>query len=189
MEKKNRVDCVPENPCPPPPSPTVQYTTEPTGLVLNANAKRRGVPAGYYRKRSMVLADSCPTLHTAEAHNATLKRMQQTTQTDASRYTAALKALASVAPVPLDPRIRWNNLSDRWIPSVASAGVVPTAYNTQLNHRRYSVTSSRPGGQQPGGVGCDIKHGSYERYLNRLKGAAPLRASPGKTSLVSGCTC
>jgi hypothetical protein len=37
------------------------------------------------------------------------------------------------------------------------------------------VTSSRPGCQTPGGVGCDIKHNSYDRYLNRLKGRGPLR--------------
>ena len=28
---------------------------------------------------------------------------------------------------------------------------------------------------RPGGVGVDIKHGSYDRYLARLKGKGPLR--------------
>jgi hypothetical protein len=37
------------------------------------------------------------------------------------------------------------------------------------------VTSSKPGSQTPGGKGCDIKHNSYDRYLNRLKGKGPLR--------------
>jgi hypothetical protein len=27
----------------------------------------------------------------------------------------------------------------------------------------------------PGGVGVDIKHNSYDRYLNKIKGKAPLR--------------
>jgi hypothetical protein len=74
----------------------------------------------------------------------------------------------------------------------------------------YSVTSSRPGGQTPGGKGCDIKHNSYERYLNRLKGAKALRrgvvpvnfgvpvipprtnvqgGKTMKTNIVSGCDC
>jgi hypothetical protein len=64
----------------------------------------------------------------------------------------------------------------------------------------------------PGGVGVDIKHNSYDRFLNRLKGKAPLRrgvivpnfgevdipfnrANPVyggkvlKTSIVTGCNC
>jgi hypothetical protein len=70
----------------------------------------------------------------------------------------------------------------------------------------------RPGALSPGGSGVDIKHNSYERYLNRLKGRAPVRrgvippdygvpyipfnqAFPVyggktiKTSIVSGCDC
>jgi hypothetical protein len=63
----------------------------------------------------------------------------------------------------------------------------------------------------PGGVGCDIKHNSYDRYLNRIKGKAPLRrgvipvtygdaikfnraypiygGKTVKTSIVNGCNC
>jgi hypothetical protein len=65
----------------------------------------------------------------------------------------------------------------------------------------------------PGGVGCDIKHNSYDRYLNRIKARGPLRrgvippifddfksiqfnrANPiyggkiMKTNIVSGCNC
>jgi hypothetical protein len=73
------------------------------------------------------------------------------------------------------------------------------------------VTSSRPGCQTPGGVGCDIKHNSYDRYLNRLKAKGPLRRGyvpPGfgapipfnpafpiyggktvKTNIINGCDC
>jgi hypothetical protein len=73
------------------------------------------------------------------------------------------------------------------------------------------VTSSKPGCQTPGGVGVDIKHNSYDRYLNRLKGKGPLRrgkipatfgqpipfnpafpiygGKTTKTNLVSGCDC
>jgi hypothetical protein len=73
------------------------------------------------------------------------------------------------------------------------------------------VTSSKPGSQTPGGIGCDIKHNSYDRYLNRLKGKGPLRRGPipatfgnpipfnpafpvyggktTKTNIVNGCDC
>jgi hypothetical protein len=63
----------------------------------------------------------------------------------------------------------------------------------------------------PGGIGVDIKHNSYERYLNKLKGKAPLRrgiipprygepipfnrafpvygGKTVKTAIVNGCDC
>jgi len=105
----------------------------------------------------------------------------------------------------------WNQMSDRPFPSVQRA-TVPTGYNNSKNNRHVSVTSSRPGGQTPGGTGCDIKHNSYDRYLNRLKGKGPLRrgvvppyygtpyipfnrAHPiyggktMKTSIINGCDC
>lgn len=62
----------------------------------------------------------------------------------------------------------WNQQSDRPVPSV-QRGIIPTGQSS-LNRRHTSVTSSRPGCQTPGGAGCDIKHNSYDRYLNRLKG-------------------
>ena len=41
-----------------------------------------------------------------------------------------------------------------------------------------STTLCRPGALSPGGTGVDIKHNSYDRYLNRLKGKGPLRRGP-----------
>jgi hypothetical protein len=60
--------------------------------------------------------------------------------------------------------VSWNQMSDRPVASVQKS-TVPSVRST-----RHSSTSSRPGGQNPGGIGCDIKHNSYERRLNRLKG-------------------
>jgi hypothetical protein len=65
-------------------------------------------------------------------------------------------------------------MSDRPVPSVQRASI-PTGYATSMNRRHTSVTSSKPGSQTPGGKGCDIKHNSYDRYLNRLKGKGPMR--------------
>lgn len=70
---------------------------------------------------------------------------------------------------------------------------------------------NRPGALSPGGIGVDIKHNSYNRYLNRIKGQGPSRRGvipPGygspipfnlafpiyggktvKTSIVGGCEC
>jgi hypothetical protein len=113
-------------------------------------------------------------------------------------------------PYLAPPRVCWNQMSDRPEPSVQRA-TIPTGYYTSSNRRHTSVTSSRPGCQTPGGVGCDIKHNSYDRYLNRLKGKGPLRRgvvpptfglpipfNPAlpvyggktiKTNIVSGCDC
>jgi len=101
-------------------------------------------------------------------------------------------------------------MSDRPVPSIQRA-TIPTGFYHSLNGRHTSYTSSRPGCQTPGGKGCDIKHNSYDRYLNRLKGKGPLRRGPVppafgapipfnpalpvyggktmKTNIVNGCDC
>jgi len=58
----------------------------------------------------------------------------------------------------------WNQMSDRLVPSNQKVTT------TRGNSTKQTVTSSRVGGQSPGGIGCDIKHNSYDRYLNKLKG-------------------
>ena len=73
------------------------------------------------------------------------------------------------------------------------------------NSTRSALTRCRPGAMSPGGVGCDIKHNSYARHLNRLKGRGPLRrgipsplgsGAPPMTGakvvnygIVAGCDC
>ena len=76
---------------------------------------------------------------------------------------------------------------------------------------RHTITRHRPGAMSPGGFGVDIKHNSYERRLNKLKGkhalrrgiippdyGAPIpfnRAFPiyggkiVKTGIINGCDC
>ena len=51
----------------------------------------------------------------------------------------------------------WNQRSDRVVPSQ------PTAY---VARRRMGI---RPGGIGPAGSGCDVKHGSYARFLARKR--------------------
>lgn len=87
---------------------------------------------------------------------------------DARMYTDALAALtvwetpldrpqvverAGAAPYWVPAGVRWNQMSDRAVPSGSAAG-----------HAR--------------GQGVDVKHGSYERYLLKLKGRGPLRRGP-----------
>ena len=109
------------------------------------------------------------------------------------------------------PGVNWNQMSDRRVPHIQK---VKTASGTNPggNSLKSTITRLRPGALSPGGVGVDIKHNSYERYLNRIKGKAPLRRgiippkygrefipfNPAfpvyggkviKTNLVNGCNC
>jgi hypothetical protein len=134
-----------------------------TSLVLNEDAKKRGLAPIYYRKR---------TWTTQPLPYQTLQQIQNTVRVPASVYTGNLATL-SVQDNPV-----WNAQSDQSAPS-------NPGYTTR--------TTSRPGGQAPGGKGCDVKHGNYERYLNRLKGDNLKRnisnTITGKTAIVNGCVC
>jgi hypothetical protein len=72
------------------------------------------------------------------------------------------------------PGVNWNQMSDRANPAnqltkVASGS---TYHSSSTKH---SITRDRPGSMSPGGIGVDIKHNSYERRLNKLKGKSVLR--------------
>jgi len=180
----------------------------PTAIVYNEPNKILGVPPFYFRCKSM-----CPNLNgnTPAEQYQRLKLIQNTVRVYSSLYTSNLGPLnAYKKPTKATYGVCWNQMSDRPIPSIQKTHV-PTGFYNSLNSRHHSVTSSKPGGQSPGGIGCDIKHNSYNRYLNRLKGKGPLRrgiippnfGSPipfnpafpvyggktTKTNIVTGCNC
>jgi len=202
-----------------------------TSLVINSSyAKQLGLPPAYYRWRSCNpnFPDRTQTSvggFTPADQYQKLKLIQNTARVYASLYTANLGPLTAYTKPPVGTIVStssggkqliggtgvcWNQMSDRPVPSVQRASI-PTGYATAMNRRHTSVTSSKPGSQTPGGVGCDIKHNSYDRYLNRLKGKGPMRrgvippkfgtplpfnpAAPvyggktTKTNIVSGCDC
>ena len=179
-----------------------------TSIVYNNPNKLLGLPPYYYRLRS---CDTNLTSNTPANQYQRLKLIQNTVRVYSSIYTSNLGPLnAYKQPTAATYGVCWNQMSDRPVPSVQRA-TVPTGYNTSMNRRHTSVTSSKPGSQTPGGKGCDIKHNSYDRYLNRLKGKGPLRRgvipptfgapipfNPAfpiyggktvKTNIVSGCDC
>lgn len=157
-----------------------------TSLVYNASyAKQLGVPEYYFRYRSCNpnfpnRTQTSVSAFTPADQYQKLKLIQNTVRVYGSLYTANLGPLNAYRQPINDPQnnlygVCWNQMSDRPIPSVQRA-TVPTGNNiSTINKRHTSVTSSRPGCQTPGGVGCDIKHNSYDRYLNRLKGKGPMR--------------
>ena len=186
--------------------------TSKTSIVFNDPNKLVGLPPYYYRYR---VCDANLNGNTPADQYQKLKLIQNTVRVQGSLYTANLGPLSAYKkPVSnwqtYQYGVCWNQMSDRPVPSVQRA-TIPTGYNTSMNRRHTSVTSSKPGSQTPGGVGCDIKHNSYDRYLNRLKGKGPLRRgkipdtfgtpipfNPAypvyggktvKTNIVSGCDC
>jgi hypothetical protein len=153
------------------------------------------------------------------------KIIQNTVRVKASLFTMNLGALSvyqrpnveyklvdvSGSNYLVSPGVNWNQMSDRKEPHIqvvkTGAG---TGYHSSSTKR--TITSNRPGAMSPGGSGVDIKHNSYDRYLNRIKGKAPLRRGvipPGfgapyipfnraypiygaklmATSIVNGCNC
>lgn len=154
-----------------------------------------------------------------------LKLIQKTVRVPTSLYTMNLAAL-NVYQKPskkyqvvdvagsnylVSPGVNWNQMSDRKHPhtQVVKSGSGSTYGASSTKH---TITRLRPGALSPGGIGVDIKHNSYERYLNRLKGKGPVRrgvippdfgvpyipfnvaypvygGKTMKTSIVSGCDC
>lgn len=192
-----------------------------TSLVNNVPyAKQLGLPPFYYRYRSC--NSNFPNRTQTSVGGFTpadqyqkLKLIQNTVRLYSSLYVANVGPLSAYKKPISDPDngfygVCWNQMSDRPMPSVQRASI-PTGYNTSMNRRHTSVTSSKPGSQTPGGKGCDIKHNSYDRYLNRLKGKGPMRrgvippkfgtpvpfnpafpiygGKTTKTNIVNGCDC
>ncbi len=192
-----------------------------TSIVYNtSDSKQMGLPAFYYRYRSCNpnfpnrTQTNVGGFSTEEQYQK-LKLIQNTVRQNSSLYISNLGPLASYKSPIINTNehlygVCWNQMSDRPVPSVQKA-TVPTGFNSSKNRKRSSVTSSRPGCQTPGGIGCDIKHNSYDRYLNRLKGKGPLKGekipstygdeitfNPAypvyggktiKTNIIAGCNC
>jgi hypothetical protein len=144
-----------------------------TGIIFNGNTYRPFAVEPYgYRCRG---CNKGLTGNTPADQYQKQKVIQNTVRVYASLYTMNLGSLSSYVNKPIDVyRVGWNQQSDRAYPSVQKASVKTGFYNS-LNGRHHSYTSSRPGTQTPGGVGCDIKHNSYDRFLNKLKGRKVLR--------------
>jgi hypothetical protein len=117
--------------------------------------------------------------------NQRQKIIQNTIRIDSSSYTMNLAGL-NVYQSPsseyqvveqartnyvVPPNSNWNQMSDRAKPS---RQYVKTGSNGS-NSLKGTKVSYKPGSMSPGGIGVDIKHNSYERYLNRIKGKGLLK--------------
>lgn len=116
------------------------------------------------------------------------KIIQNTVRVMGSLYTFNLAALNAYQKPILEPqpllmdgafyfgggRVNWNQMSDRASPHIqVVVGGSGSAYRG--NSTKRTITRLQPGALSPGGIGVDIKHNSYARYLNKIKGQGPLR--------------
>jgi len=183
-------------------------------------AKVVGVDSFIYRCRG---CDTNLNGSTPAQQYQRLKLIQNTVRVYSSLYTMNLAAL-NAYEVPdtkyqvvdiaganyiVSPGVNWNQMSDRRQPHKQFANASGSTYGG--NSLKRTITRLRPGALSPGGHGVDIKHNSYDRYLNRLKGKAPVRrgvippnfgapipfnrafpvygGKTTKTSIVSNCNC
>ncbi len=111
-----------------------------------------------------------PSSNVAAAVVSTQQKIWNTVRVPASEYTMNRAALHVYTHPTLPIGVNWNQYSDR-----AVAGIVRTDVPTHGSSTHRSITRMRPGSTSAAGSGVDVKHGSYDRYLARLKGRSVLR--------------
>lgn len=81
-------------------------------------------------------------------------------------------------PIARFSMVNWNQSSDRAVPGV------------QKVHVSRQRTRHRPGGNGQVGFGVDVKHDSYQRYLNRKKGNLKIQLFANNPEYYNkGCPC
>ena len=111
-----------------------------------------------------------PASSVAAAAVSTQQKIWNTVRVPASEYTMNRAALNVYTAPTLPIGVNWNQYSDR-----AVAGVVHSNVPSHASSTHRSITRCRPGSTSAPGAGVDVKHGSYDRYLARLKGRSVLR--------------
>ena len=119
----------------------------------------------------------------ASSADATQRRIQNTVRVSQSEYLENLAGLNVYAkPLAKYGFVNWNQGSDRAEPG----HVVRNVPSHGANSTKTSVTRMRPGSCSAAGQGVDIKHGSYARYLARIKGRGPYRTQSVPVPPVQG---
>jgi len=141
----------------------------------------------------------------------TQKIIQNTVRVPSSLYTSDLGALTVYQRPVLKIGVNWNQMSDRALPHLQTNSGNSQGSFYHGSSTKHTQTRCRPGAGTPGGLGVDIKHNSYYRYMDRLKAkkdirrgvipptfGLPIPFNPAfpvyggktvKTAIVSGCGC
>lgn len=105
--------------------------------------------------------------------DANQKRIWKSSRVEQSQYLDSISSLNVYTPPTLSIGVNWNQMSDRAVPGIVKRNVPSRGSSTKS-----SITRERPGSQSAPGRGVDVKHGSYHRYLERLKGKTSARTQP-----------
>lgn len=106
------------------------------------------------------------------------RRIWKTVRTSQSEYLSNLASQTVKGTQQNNQQgVYWHQMSDRSVPSIQTA-YVPSRGNSL----RTTITRHRPGASGPAGVGVDVKHDSYARYLARKK-AKTLRTNTSTSSI------
>jgi hypothetical protein len=152
-------------------------------------------PATYYCNQCLDASGNQPDWHVysrrcngcaggfADTADATQRRIQNTVRVSQSEYLENLAGLnVYVKPLAKYGFVNWNQGSDRAEPGRVQRNV--PSHNA--NSTKTSITRMRPGSCSAAGQGVDIKHGSYARYLARIKGRGPYRTESLPVAPVEG---
>jgi hypothetical protein len=114
---------------------------------------------------------------------ATQRRIQNTVRVSQSEYLENLAGMnVYTAPIAKYGFVNWNQGSDRAEPGQVHRNVPSHGASST----KTSITRLRPGSCSAAGQGVDIKHGSYARYLARIKGRGPYRTQAQTVPAVEG---
>jgi hypothetical protein len=114
---------------------------------------------------------------------ATQRRIQNTVRVSQSEYLENLAGMnVYAAPIAKYGFVNWNQGSDRAEPGQVHRNVPSHGASST----KTSITRLRPGSCSAAGQGVDIKHGSYARYLARIKGRGPYRTQAQTVPAVEG---
>jgi hypothetical protein len=161
----------------------ITYLQDISGCLRTLSCTTTMREAATYLPGRFATCGSCSDLTAARAA-VTQKRIQHTVCTAASDY-----ALSLVPQHVYDPAliaagagaIPWNQASDRAVAGVVARNVP----SRRTNSAHSSITRARPGACSAPGKGVDIKHGSYDRYLAKLKGRTVGRSCIGTPAAVA----
>lgn len=161
-----------------------------TALVNNhyPSSKQLGLQPFIYRCRD---CDTGMNSNNPATRYQLLKQIWGTVRVPSSLYTMNLAGLnvyerpneeykvveQAGSPYIVSPGVNWNQMSDRRQPHIQKV-VTASGSTYGGSSLKRSLVRLRPGAMSPGGSGVDIKHNSYDRYLNRIKGKAPLKRGP-----------
>ena len=114
------------------------------------------------------------------------KQIQNVVQVQSSEYTMNKAAINTYDPTFYNNKgeiIAPHQQSDRGVPH----GMPYQNYSPHSSSTFRSLTRLRPNVSSAPTIakGVDIKHNNYDRYLNRIKGRGPLKASSNSSAMLA----